>query len=1687
MDPKFTAEQALLASLHKPREYHKKDSKTLKSLNISAADMKSYRIEHHGATEEDMVTEVRELHHQRTAAEPRNEKKEDKIQANAMRRRERHTAAQALYQVQLKEISERLEGEILRISDKIKDDLLLVKTTTDEHFGRLRSKPWLISATHDMVDEAWRVLEALWVQRTTTIVRFGESLEAIEQSRSAFVGAELRRLTETCVAAAYVLAPEVERLIEVEAHELNVVLITNRRSHSHLLSRMLKEDVHKFVHVRTAWEACESNWRALNHDHAIEVFQTTLSSPLYTAPPALHAILATLRDAQRQVHETERLRLLEQLDRSGATMPSDTIQKLVQSFAEIYKKEEERNAMYFDMLFQCQAGIVADAIALREELRATCHRVGAKAEEGHLGGLATQLTAFLGNKEFDDFFRISGGLRGELATTEERLASPEMIYQDNVVALTPRVMLLVHALPLESILDAQGKSNERKTVQGTLERLRKAPKNEILGILPPLQAQTASLAAIQGLHPMLAAELDEISRRLESLIRENSANEGEAGTPPPMTGSSGAASKSKSIGLDAFQINDIQGIRKAQRRLCTLVYASDLPADIQTLLSAILDALRVQGHANDVVDAIVARDCDGLIHARETEMKALLTLVGAGLEAQTTTLHTMCDRVTRFFHQAAACLEAYEEKTRVVNLTVLDLLDTLKDTHEENIAALEAAFGVRRSALRHAPDEASLEGEFANCLGLLERIEDEYRKYNKKVTLASTNHPEAIQRQVALFRNTLSDHFGVASVSRDDDTDIDALVSAECIENAVNRPAAASPAPAEPEMAPAITEPVAAPGPTPRATNKKDVATPGRVAAAATEPTMEAGTGATVSSPPAATPPPKKEEARVCDLRELLDHILAHKILLPGEEASDDDVGGAAEAAEPAAPLDDAKGTWSSRGPLAIMDVEAPVAETEAATAAAATTNVPALEDVIVVLDIPQSHVLGMLERLRDAMLATFHTKSTQHQKTAAHEADRRVEAYSFLLEECLRMHWPRKGRTDVQIYQPRAGELVSHRQRHGRHIKNILKKLALQESAFLELHAAAVVCVHDQENVQLGLQAQLLMQGSLAALQGLESRSKKSYVEFKGAWTDLLEAQMRVYLTDEPAALAAMCRELVTTCAHHIFPDLNSCEVISGCDYHPDEVKYVQGLVSDTEATIQKAVAHRRELIQSLEGLEQGLLALLASFKTRHQTCLQNLSIKEGLGQKYGMPRRNAQERLRSEMSRSDEMARSIDDLLATLSAMTTTKECALRGPKAPTNLVRQIRSVLLQLRHQVFTRGLYLGVLKNKSQLYPRRVPDDLEASGKSDADAIVDVVTDVKTFMEWTQHFEAQCIADTKNLFTAEGKALELPPDGMPETLKEYLSEQKTKARAYVGAQIKSYKRQVKALSAALCVAPVVALDNIVLRAQAAVEARVAAVADAFAAQHAVWDAQKERHKCALTPDLCSPNRSAVVEALCAKEAARTLEVQAAVRSARWTGLDEHVRHARAFHKRLLAAFIAFMAVLDSVVMPDDLAKDEDGDEDEKKRKSLKRLRKALRKVEHGDPLAAALSPDERKALEAAKETQRFPKRSWPGLPLVREFEIPQAIQDDTKNRTFVKEPVDGNGAVVAYLTEAHRAAVNGRDATYAAYATYCDAAMAQWAAKYSTLLSEEELWFLNWGRLIHSMRQDHMAGVRNEAPS
>ena len=75
---------------------------------------------------------------------------------------------------------------------------------------------------------------------------------------------------------------------------------------------------------------------------------------------------------------------------------------------------------------------------------------------------------------------------------------------------------------------------------------------------------------------------------------------------------------------------------------------------------------------------------------------------------------------------------------------------------------------------------------------------------------------------------------------------------------------------------------------------------------------------------------------------------------------------------------------------------------------------------------------------------------------------------------------------------------------------------------------------------------------------------------------------------------------------------------------------------------------------IQKVEELAEKMQSLLQEpeeeFNTEYKHSIEELSAKDGLGKTYGQPRRFAQERLRSEMTKCEEAQKGIDKLLQKL-----------------------------------------------------------------------------------------------------------------------------------------------------------------------------------------------------------------------------------------------------------------------------------------------------------------------------------------------------------------------------------------------------------------------------------------------------
>lgn len=102
----------------------------------------------------------------------------------------------------------------------------------------------------------------------------------------------------------------------------------------------------------------------------------------------------------------------------------------------------------------------------------------------------------------------------------------------------------------------------------------------------------------------------------------------------------------------------------------------------------------------------------------------------------------------------------------------------------------------------------------------------------------------------------------------------------------------------------------------------------------------------------------------------------------------------------------------------------------------------------------------------------------------------------------------------------------------------------------------------------------------------------------------------------------------------------LASCQLFeNGGNYDKPEIEWYQGQLDEINAMITTCKDQRLEKVKELEEqMTQLQTDPEVEFNDEYKHNIQELSAKDGLGKTYGQPRRFAQERLRSEMTKCEE-----------------------------------------------------------------------------------------------------------------------------------------------------------------------------------------------------------------------------------------------------------------------------------------------------------------------------------------------------------------------------------------------------------------------------------------------------------------
>ena len=347
-----------------------------------------------------------------------------------------------------------------------------------------------------------------------------------------------------------------------------------------------------------------------------------------------------------------------------------------------------------------------------------------------------------------------------------------------------------------------------------------------------------------------------------------------------------------------------------------------------------------------------------------------------------------------------------------------------------------------------------------------------------------------------------------------------------------------------------------------------------------------------------------------------------------------------------------------------------------------------------------------MVEILEKALAITMdwlvQEKKVYHQKCKAEGKqlqDQSVEE----LDENLRKQWPRKGRLEVEVYQERKSQVTNHNRKYERQVRACLEKYnGLEDEWGVVLDRIQEEFEQFQNQINK-LKDNLPLGKNLAQLQGTSRREKDAAQQFEEKCRELRE-QLDELSFLQPELLIKNNNDM-----------LSSCQLFeSGGNYDSAEIEWYQKQMDEINQMITTCKETRLEKVQELVAeIERLLDEPEQEFNDDYKKSIEELSAKDGLGKTYGQPRRFAQERLRSEMTKCEEAQKGVDKILEKLGQLCHKSfndySQDFDYSKEKQSLSIEIRINLVSLVRMMIHYGKHLGGFKQEgaSAGYPEDLP--------------------------------------------------------------------------------------------------------------------------------------------------------------------------------------------------------------------------------------------------------------------------------------------------------------------------------------------------------------------------------------------
>ena len=262
-------------------------------------------------------------------------------------------------------------------------------------------------------------------------------------------------------------------------------------------------------------------------------------------------------------------------------------------------------------------------------------------------------------------------------------------------------------------------------------------------------------------------------------------------------------------------------------------------------------------------------------------------------------------------------------------------------------------------------------------------------------------------------------------------------------------------------------------------------------------------------------------------------------------------------------------------------------------------------------LEIEVTTTATLIEGIRDSLIVSLEKEADRRILRAVEMKKDNKEEFTEELEDRLRTHWPRRGRVETGIKQPREAELLSHEEKTWRHIQSIQERMILVQRRYeSETEKAQKDCekyVFEVKELITYITTEKFR--NLAKLQGVEVKARALYISFQAGGQKQVAVLSRM-TTGDVQAILGYAMDFRKVCP----PQEPGVEG----GYSVAEILEIEALVVGQCDEARAVSEEWGTEIGQLQSQQEESSRVQQEFTQTYEKVAQHLAMSEGLGQKY-------------------------------------------------------------------------------------------------------------------------------------------------------------------------------------------------------------------------------------------------------------------------------------------------------------------------------------------------------------------------------------------------------------------------------------------------------------------------------------